>query len=93
MGNIENKVFLTIRQQKILLLLYDKRIINFKEQDIFSNQQWFRKEMQKLINFGAIRKINSINPDMRKGGEAYKISLKGIILVESLINDFDEKNR
>jgi len=93
MLNSRNYNFLTTSHQKLLLFLYEiDREINFSEQNIFKNKQWFKREIEKLINFEVVEKINSINKDMRFKNFKYKITFKGKILVETLIIGFNEKD-
>jgi len=88
-----NYVFLTSNQLKIMLKIYNEKVITFETQQIYNNKQWFKKEMQKLINFKKVMKVNTINIDMRIHNEKYVLTLLGKIFVEIAVVDFNEKNK
>ncbi len=88
----DNYLFITQKQQRILLMMFPKTDINFKSQSIYKNQQWFRTAMRQLINFGKVEKRIIIRKNMSEDGTIYYLNIWGKLYVEKNIIPFNDKN-
>lgn len=88
----KNYLFITLKQQKIMLLMFPKQDITFKSQGIYSSQQWFRVAMRQLINFGKVEKRITIRKNMSEDGTIYYLNIWGKLYVEKNIIPFNDKN-
>lgn len=79
--------FISISQQKVLLLIYDNKKIDFKNQEIYAREQSFERAMKQLCNAGFLRKIKSNN-----FRNEYLLTLDGIFIVEDVIKHFIKNN-
>lgn len=83
--------FLTTSLQQVMVLIYHQKRVNFKEQKIFSNQEYFRREMEKLIQFKKVEMHNGISKDGRKKETYYTLNVAGKFFVEQFILKYQER--
>lgn len=83
--------FLTTSLQQLLLLIYHQERVNFKSQKIFSSQQWFNQEIEKLVRFQKVDRHNGVAKDGRKHEEYYTLNSAGKLFVYNFIIKYNER--
>ena len=89
----ENRIFLTVKDQELLLFLYPNYECTFNSQPIFKNKQWFVRTMKRLDKFDAVSsKKENNNSDLRVKKTWYKLTFIGKLVVEKFILDYNKAN-
>lgn len=83
--------FLTPNLQRLLLLIYHNNRVKFKTQEIYKNQEWFKKEIRKLILFQKVECHNGISNDGRTKEEYYTLNIAGKVFVENFIIKYQKR--
>ena len=89
---VATKTYPTVNMLELMVIIYERKHINFSEQNIYKDDQFFRKQMQKMINARWAKKISGFNGDMRTQNETFILTLRGKLIVENVLIDYDRRN-
>jgi len=87
-----NKRYISIPQQKILLIAYNNsKKITFEEQKIYKNRRTFNDAMKQLIDSNWFKiKTERRNNKFGTIYNIYQLTLEGILVIEEIIKPFQE---
>lgn len=87
----QNLKFLTVRQQKIILEMYNNgNRVSFSYQDVYSSNRAFKSAMRELVKAGCCNAtIEKVNGRYRN---VYELTLIGTVFCESVIIEFIKSN-
>lgn len=83
--------FLTVRQQKILLAMFDNgNRVSFKSQNVYSNNRSFKRAMRELSRAGCCSATVALINGKRCN--EYKLTMNGELFVQTVIIEFNRCN-
>jgi len=84
------KKYISIRQQKILMMLLKNNKVNFSLQNLYKNRRIFNKNMNELLDVGWLYK-KQIRLNGHYANE-YGLTTEGIIISKAVFLSFYESN-
>lgn len=89
--------FMTVRQQKVLLLMFNNDdSITFFDQSLYSNNRSFKKSMRELDRAGVVKKSiqsKKCNDGFMRMCNCYKLTMRGEVFIQTVVKEFDRCNR